>query len=66
MDYDAFITFVTRVYGKPHITTNDLFTEEGRKTFKAHTPEGLIIYTQLDCNIVRYVNGLCVARYEVI
>lgn len=65
MNYDKFLNFVTRTYGKPSIASRDLFTPEGSKKFTAHTEFGLVSYYQSTGIVTVHINGHLVTQYAI-
>lgn len=65
MNYDKFLDFVIKTYGKPSITSGDRFAPEGSKKFSAHTESGLISYYQATGIVTVYVNGHLLAQYAI-
>lgn len=65
MNYDKFLDFVTRTYGKPSITSRDRFAPEGSKKFTALTEFGLVSYDQTTGIVTVNVNGHLAAQYAI-
>lgn len=65
MNYDKFLNFVTRTYGKPSITSRDLFNPEGSKKFTAHTEFGLVSYYQATNVVTVHVDGVFTTQYTI-
>ena len=65
MNYDKFLDFVIRTYGKPSIASRDLFAPEGSKKFTAHTEFGLVSYYQATGIVTVHVNGHLATQYAI-
>lgn len=63
MNFNEFIKFVTANYDKPFIASEDKFTPEGSKVYKAHTCYGLVSYNQKSSVVTLHVNGQIASEY---